>query len=62
MSLPAYLQNLPSRNLAQTAISNVGQGNPPYLSIEGNRFTLGRRSRQHNPNPNAAYRRCDCRR
>jgi len=40
MSLPAYLQNLPSRNLAQTAISNVGQGNPPYLSIEGNRFTL----------------------
>src|SRR5208282_4278926 len=40
MTLPAYLQNLPSRNLAQTAISNVGQGSPPYLSIEGNRFTL----------------------
>ena len=40
MTLPAYLQQLPSRNLAQTAIANVGAGNPPYLSIEGNRFTL----------------------
>lgn len=39
-SQPAYLQNLPSRNLAQTAIANVGAGNPPYLSIQGNRFTL----------------------
>jgi hypothetical protein len=38
--LPAYLQNLPSRNLAQTAIANVGAGTPPYLSIQGNRFTL----------------------
>lgn len=40
MSLPAYLQNLPSRNLAQIAIANVGAGTPPYLSIQGNRFTL----------------------
>lgn len=40
MTLPAYLQNLPSRNLAQTAIANVGAGTPPYLSIQGNRFTL----------------------
>ena len=40
MTLPTYLQNLPSRNLAQIAISNVGQGNPPYLSIANNRFTL----------------------
>lgn len=38
--LPAYLQNLPSRNLAQTAIANVGAGTPPYLSIQGGRFTL----------------------
>ena len=39
-NLPAYLQNLPSRNLAQTAVANVGAGNPPHLSIEGGRFTL----------------------
>jgi len=40
IQLPAYLQNLPSRNLAQAAIANVGAGNPPHLSIEGSRFTL----------------------
>lgn len=40
MTLPAYLQNLPSRNLAQTAIANVGAGSPPSLSIQGGRFTL----------------------
>ncbi len=38
--LPAYLQNLPSRDLAQTAIANVGAGSPPYLSIQAGRFTL----------------------
>jgi hypothetical protein len=40
VTLPTYLQNLPSRNLAQTAIANIGAGNPPYLSIQGGRFTL----------------------
>ena len=39
-NLPAYLQNLPSRNVAQVAINNVGAGNPPHLSIAGGRFTL----------------------
>ena len=38
--LPAYLNNLPSRNVAQVAINNVGAGNPPHLSIAGGRFTL----------------------
>lgn len=39
-NLPSYLQGAPSRNLAQTAIANVGVGTPPHLSIQGNRFTL----------------------
>lgn len=38
--LPAFLQNRPSRNLAQTAIANLGVGSPPYLSIMGNRLAL----------------------
>lgn len=38
--LPTYLQNRQSRNLAQTALANIGTGSPPYLSIQGGRFTL----------------------
>src|ERR1700733_6455240 len=40
MTLPAYLQNIPATTLAETAIANVSAGSPPYLSIQGNRFTL----------------------
>lgn len=39
-SLPAYLQNRPSRGLAQSLVANLGVGSPPYLSIMGNRLTL----------------------
>jgi hypothetical protein len=38
--LPAYLQNKASRGLAQSLISNLGAGSPPFLSIMGNRLTL----------------------
>lgn len=38
--LPAYLQNRQSKALARTLQENLGSGQPPYLSIEGGRFTL----------------------
>src|ERR1700721_3081660 len=38
--LPAYLQNLPSRNLTKTAVANAGVSRPPHISIQGGRFTL----------------------
>lgn len=39
-NLPAHLQGYQSRNLAATASANLGTATPPYLSIQGNRFTL----------------------
>ena len=38
--LPAYIQNRPSRRLAQRVSENLGTSSPPYLSIMGNKFTL----------------------
>lgn len=38
--LPAYLQNRPSRGLAQRVSENLGTSSPPYLSLKDNRFTL----------------------
>lgn len=40
MQLPAHLQGYQSRKLSQTAAANIGTAAPPYISIQGNRFTL----------------------
>jgi hypothetical protein len=38
--LPAYLQNKPSRGIAQALTAVLGVGSPPFLSIMNSRFTL----------------------
>jgi len=40
MQLPAHLAQFQSRKLSQTAAANIGTAAPPYISIQGNRFTL----------------------
>jgi hypothetical protein len=39
-SLPAYLQNDAADDLARRISDNLPKSAPPYISIEGNRFTL----------------------
>lgn len=38
--LPTFMQGYTSRNLASTALTSIGSGAPPTLSIEGGRFTI----------------------
>lgn len=38
--VPAHLANRQSRHLADTASAGLGAASPPFLSIQGNRFTL----------------------
>ncbi len=40
LQLPAHLANRASRNLAASAVQGLSTGSPPYISIQGNRFTL----------------------
>lgn len=38
--LPAHLQRYQSRDIGQTLSQNLGTASPPYVSIQGGRFTL----------------------
>lgn len=40
MQLPAHLQGFTSNKLSQQVAANIGSAAPPYVSIQGNKFTL----------------------
>ena len=40
VDLPAHLKNRQSKTVADSLVANLGTGSPPYVSINGNRFTL----------------------
>lgn len=40
MQLPAHLQNRQTRDIGTTLSQNLGTASPPYVSIQGGRFTL----------------------
>ena len=40
IQLPAHLQNRSGTKLAEQTAAHLGAGSPPFISIQGNRFTL----------------------